>query len=320
MQLYLQSAVVERGIGPEDLDPERAEVVTGLDLREPRRDASSSSRPAPRSTSTEITRSDSAADAAKALAPFAGRYAEVLFAVGLLGASLLAAAILPVTAAYVVCGDVRVREGNLAQAAGSSRVRRRDHALLIVIGTAVALIPGLPVISLLVSCRSSTACCCRSRSSSSGSGLEQGADGQLRQHPHLQRARGRAPCWPPRRSRCCCSSSRSARSPASEPAVRRTHMGPGLPSPHGREARGLRRRRDRHHAARLGARAASRPRSASASSTSSRCCPWRLPGAPTGRCRWPSRACSPSTSSSCRRRTRSRCATRRTGSRWPCTP
>ena len=34
--------------------------------------------------------------------PVRGRFAEVLFAVGLLGASLLAAAILPVTAAYVV--------------------------------------------------------------------------------------------------------------------------------------------------------------------------------------------------------------------------
>ena len=33
----------------------------------------------------------SAADAARALSPFAGSYAEVLFGVGLLGASLLAA-------------------------------------------------------------------------------------------------------------------------------------------------------------------------------------------------------------------------------------
>ena len=37
MQLYVQSAVVERGIGPEDLNAERAEVVHGLDLRQHRR-------------------------------------------------------------------------------------------------------------------------------------------------------------------------------------------------------------------------------------------------------------------------------------------
>src|SRR5207247_9922774 len=38
----------------------------------------------------------SAADAARALKPFAGAYAELLFGIGLLGASLLAAAILPI--------------------------------------------------------------------------------------------------------------------------------------------------------------------------------------------------------------------------------
>src|SRR5204863_177129 len=43
----------------------------------------------------------SAADAARALAPFAGQYAEVLFGIGLFGASLLAAAILPIATSYV---------------------------------------------------------------------------------------------------------------------------------------------------------------------------------------------------------------------------
>ena len=38
MQLYLQSTVVERGLGPDDLNRERIEVVARLDLREPRRE------------------------------------------------------------------------------------------------------------------------------------------------------------------------------------------------------------------------------------------------------------------------------------------
>ena len=54
---------------------------------------------------------DSAADAAKALEPFAGRFAELLFAIGLLGASLLAAAILPVTAAYVIAETFGLEKG-----------------------------------------------------------------------------------------------------------------------------------------------------------------------------------------------------------------
>jgi Mn2+/Fe2+ NRAMP family transporter len=90
-----------------------------------------------------------ASQAAKALAPFAGRYAEALFAVGLLGASLLAAAILPVTAAYVIAETFGFEKG----------ISRRPHeapvfvavvTTLIVIGSVVALIPGVPVIPLLI--------------------------------------------------------------------------------------------------------------------------------------------------------------------------
>lgn len=44
-----------------------------------------------------------AADAARALAPFAGEYAGALFAVGLVAASLLAACVLPLTTAFVIC-------------------------------------------------------------------------------------------------------------------------------------------------------------------------------------------------------------------------
>ena len=126
MQLYLQSAVVERGIGPEDLGAEQAEVVTGSIF------ANLVAMFIIIATgATLYVHGDrtvgSAADAAKALAPFAGRYAEVLFAVGLLGASLLAAAILPVTAAYVIAETFGYREGHLAQAARSARVRRGDH-------------------------------------------------------------------------------------------------------------------------------------------------------------------------------------------------
>jgi Mn2+/Fe2+ NRAMP family transporter len=90
-----------------------------------------------------------ASQAARALEPFAGQYAEVLFAVGLLGASLLAAAILPVTAAYVIAETFGFEKG----------INRRIHeapvfvaviTALILIGTIVAIIPGIPVIALLV--------------------------------------------------------------------------------------------------------------------------------------------------------------------------
>src|SRR5207302_4288929 len=53
----------------------------------------------------------SAADAARALSPFAGQYAEALFGIGLLGASLLAAAILPIATAYVVSESLGFEKG-----------------------------------------------------------------------------------------------------------------------------------------------------------------------------------------------------------------
>ena len=46
---------------------------------------------------------DSAADAARALAPIAGEHAEALFAVGLTAASFLAACVLPLTTSFVIC-------------------------------------------------------------------------------------------------------------------------------------------------------------------------------------------------------------------------
>jgi len=77
------------------------------------------------------------------------RYAEVLFAIGLLGASLLAAAILPVTAAYVIAETFGFEKG-IRHRASDAPVFVGVITALIAIGTLVALIPGLPVIELLV--------------------------------------------------------------------------------------------------------------------------------------------------------------------------
>ena len=91
----------------------------------------------------------SAADAAKALEPFAGRFAEALFAVGLLGASLLAAAILPVTAAYVIAETFGLEKG-LARRPREAPVFVATLTVLVFVGAVVAMIPGVPVIKLLV--------------------------------------------------------------------------------------------------------------------------------------------------------------------------
>ena len=148
MQLYLQSAVVERGIGPDELPEERAEVVVGSVFANLVAVFIIIATGATLYVHGDHTVS-SAADAAKALEPFAGRYAEVLFAVGLLGASLLAAAILPVTAAYVVAETFGFEKG-ISRRPREAPVFVGVVTVLIAIGTVVALIPGVPVIALLV--------------------------------------------------------------------------------------------------------------------------------------------------------------------------
>jgi Mn2+/Fe2+ NRAMP family transporter len=148
MQLYVQSAVVERGIGPEELRAERAEVTSGSIFANLVASFIIIATGATLFVHGHRT-VNSAADAARALRPFAGRFAEALFAVGLLGASLLAAAILPVTAAYVIAETFGFEKG-ISHRAREAPVFVGVITTLIAIGTLVAIIPGVPVITLLV--------------------------------------------------------------------------------------------------------------------------------------------------------------------------
>jgi NRAMP (natural resistance-associated macrophage protein)-like metal ion transporter len=148
MQLYVQSAVVERGVGTDELNAERAEVTTGSIFANL---VASFIIIATGATLFlhGVHNISTASQAAQALEPFAGRYAEFLFAVGLLGASLLAAAILPVTAAYVVAETFGFEKG-MSHRIHEAPVFVAVISVLIGIGTIVAVIPGLPVIALLI--------------------------------------------------------------------------------------------------------------------------------------------------------------------------
>ncbi len=90
-----------------------------------------------------------AQDAARALEPVAGRLAGVVFAVGLLGASVLAAAVLPLSTAYTVCEAFGFERG-VNQSFRDAPVFHGLFTALLVVGVIVALVPGLNVIQLLV--------------------------------------------------------------------------------------------------------------------------------------------------------------------------
>jgi len=92
---------------------------------------------------------ESAADAAKALEPVAGNSAMLLFAVGLLGASLLAGGVLPLATSYAISEAFGIPKGvNLDYRRG--KVFFGLFTAFIVLGAVAALIPGIPIFPLLV--------------------------------------------------------------------------------------------------------------------------------------------------------------------------
>jgi len=89
-----------------------------------------------------------AKDAALALSPLAGKYASVLFAVGLANASLFAASILPLATAYSVC------EGMGWESGIDKNFRTAPHFFwlytgLIVAGAILVLYPSAPLILIM---------------------------------------------------------------------------------------------------------------------------------------------------------------------------
>ena len=93
---------------------------------------------------------ESASDAAQALAPVAGRLSGTLFAVGLIGAAVLAAAILPLSTAYAVC-DLTGSPAALDSTFGEARLFYVTDVLVTALAASLVLLPHVPLVPLLVS-------------------------------------------------------------------------------------------------------------------------------------------------------------------------
>ncbi len=88
-------------------------------------------------------------DAARALEPLAGSAASALFGLGLFGACMLAGAVLPLTTAYSLCEAFGFEKG-ISRRFREAPVFMGIFTGLIVLGAGVALIPGLPIIPVLI--------------------------------------------------------------------------------------------------------------------------------------------------------------------------
>jgi len=147
MQVFVQSSVVEKRLDAEDLNLARADAIIGVVL------ANLVAVFILISTAATLhvsgIRLETASDAAKALVPFVGDYAEWLFGIGLFGASMLAMGVLPLATAYSLSEALGFEKG-LARSFREAPIFLGIFSALIVLGAAVALIPNIPQISLLL--------------------------------------------------------------------------------------------------------------------------------------------------------------------------
>ena len=147
MMFFTQSNVVEKGLTPRDLPLQRVDAVSGTiaaclvawfiivttgAVLHPQGIAI-----------------DSAADAARALAPFAGQYAEALFDIGLVAASFLAACVLPLTTAFVIC-EAFGWEAGVSFKWKEAPTFKSIFTFVIGFSAAVVLIPGINLLSVML--------------------------------------------------------------------------------------------------------------------------------------------------------------------------
>ncbi len=147
MQVYVQSSVVEKGVTPENYRRTRLDVWIGTCL------AMLVVFFIVVSTAATLhkhgIRIDSPEDAARALRPLAGAYAEKLFAVGLFGASMLAAGVLPLATAYSISEALGFEKG-VSRSFREAPIFLGVFTFLVATGAAIAVIPDLPLIRVLL--------------------------------------------------------------------------------------------------------------------------------------------------------------------------
>ena len=144
---FMQSYAVDKKLRTEDLPLERIDVIVGAVLTGVIgffvvvACAATLHRDGLRITD--------AADAAVALQPLAGDAAATLFAVGLIGASFLAASILPLSTAYSVC-EYAGFEAAVDDPYSEARTFYMTYGIVTLVGTVIVLSPDVPLVTILV--------------------------------------------------------------------------------------------------------------------------------------------------------------------------
>jgi Mn2+/Fe2+ NRAMP family transporter len=148
MQFYLQSSIVEKGVSKRQYKASKIDVIAGCIFTDVVAWFIIVACAATLYAHGRHNVSD-AADAAQALLPLAGKYAYILFAMGLFNASLFAASILPLSTAYTVCEGLGFESG-VGKRFSEAPVFYWLYTALIIVGGGVILIPNLPLVKISI--------------------------------------------------------------------------------------------------------------------------------------------------------------------------
>jgi NRAMP (natural resistance-associated macrophage protein)-like metal ion transporter len=147
MAFFQQSNVADKGLQPRDLRYERVDTLIGIVMTQVvaffiivATGATIFANHIP------VDPSDSGAFAkiALALQPLAGKYAQLLFALGLLNASLMAASVLPLSTTYAITEAFGLERG-ISKSFREAPAFIGIYTSIIVLGAGIAMFPGAPL-------------------------------------------------------------------------------------------------------------------------------------------------------------------------------
>jgi Mn2+/Fe2+ NRAMP family transporter len=154
MQFYIQSAIVEKGVRTKEYGLSRIDVVSGAIFTDiiaffivVASAATIFAHNQAAGPHHQITIND-AGDVASALVPLAGKYASLLFALGLFNAAVFTASILPLSTAYYVCEAFGFESG-VNRRFNEAPFFYGFYLALIVLGAGFVLLPGVPLLGII---------------------------------------------------------------------------------------------------------------------------------------------------------------------------
>ncbi len=151
MQFYLQAAIAEKGIPIDHLAYSRTDVIAGsivTDVIAFFIVIATALTLAGHLSPSQLGNLQ-AGDYARALVPVAGHFAAILFGLGLVGASLLAGSVVPLSTAYAVTEAFGFERG-VDRAIGEAPVFFGIFTFLLLVGALAVLLPGVPLVSMIL--------------------------------------------------------------------------------------------------------------------------------------------------------------------------